>query len=352
MGIATLNKFLRNNCPGVFRQINLEELQFLKGTVDISLYIFKYKTVFGDSWMNALLNLITCIRQNNIHACFIYDTSAPEEKNDERKRRKDQKSKLDSKLAELSAALEKAQLTGEIDPVLVEFGKTLPQKKSLLCNRKSDTVDLNTISYELSKKLKQSVSIGEADFSASKELLDVLGIPWFQADMEAETTCADMCISGQVDVVFSDDTDVLCYGAPYMVTKINTADNTAIMVSYADVLEQLELSAEQFTDFCIMCGTDYNKNIAKVGPETAFKLIKQYGSIESIAESGVDVSILNHIRVRELFQDYKRSEKRVPFCKTLENFSEVELFLVKNNIRTNINKIKKHFGTKEFVIEE
>ena len=345
MGIANLNKFLRGNCPEVFRQINLSELQYMKSAVDISLFVFKYKTVFGDNWINALFSLVSSFRQNNIHPCFIYDTSAPEEKNEERERRKEQKSKLDLKLFELSTALEKAKMTGEIDPVLSEFSKTLPAKKSLLTG-KDKPIDLNVLTYEISKRMKQVVSINDDDFTTSKALLDVLGVPWFQAEMEAETTCADLCISGHVDVVFSDDTDVLCYGAPNVVSKINTGDGTAILVCYEEVLQHLELTRAQFTDFCIMCGTDYNKNIPKVGPETAYKLIKKYESIEGIAESGVDVSILNHVRVREIFNDYKRTKNKATCCRPV-NYKDVELFLVKNNIPANVEKVKRIFGTKE-----
>ena len=350
MGIANLNKFLRAHCPEVFRQIKLNEIATLKGAVDISLFIFKYKTVFGDSWLHALLNLLMCIRRNNIHACFIYDTSAPKEKDEERKRRKEQKSKLDEKLAFLSAALEKAQLTGEIDPILIEFNKTLPEKKSLLMPKERG-IDLNIIACEVAKKLNQSVSIGESDFVESKKLLDVLGIPWFQAVMEAETTCADLCINKKVDVVFSDDSDVLCYGAPFAITNVNTGLDTAVLVSHSEILESLGLTHDQFIDFCIMCGTDYNKNIPKIGPETAFKLIKSHGTIEAIAESGIDVSILNHVRVRDLFKNYTRFEETIPFCKQ-PNFSDVELFFVEYNIKTNLNKLKKCFEPKEIILSD
>lgn len=351
MGIANLNKFLRNNCPGVFRQIKLSEISSLRGAVDISLYIFKYKTIFGDNWVNALLHFVTCARQNNIHLCFVYDTSAPKEKDEERKRRKEHREKLDDKLAALSASLEKAQLTGEIDPLLIEFSKTLPAKKSLLIE-KEHSVDLRVIAYELSKRINQSAAIGESDFKVSKEMLTVLGVPWFNALMEAETTCADLCIQKQVDVVFSDDTDVLCYGAPHVISKVNTGDNSAVLVSHSDILSSLELTHDQFVDFCIMCGTDYNKNIPKIGPETAFKLIKTHKTIEAIADSGIDVSILNHVRVRELFKEYNRCKTRVPMCKE-PNFSDVEIFFVQNNINVNISKIKKSFSsTTDFAIDE
>jgi 5'-3' exonuclease len=351
MGIANLNKFLRKNCPHVFRRIHLDEIGTLRATIDTSLYIFKYKTVFGDSWKNAFLHFVVCLRKNNIHACFIYDTSSPKEKDLERNRRKDQKTKIDDKLTCLSVALEKAQLSGEIDPILIEFNNSFQVKKSLLLDPSHIPINLTTIAVELSKRRNRLISVTESDFTDSKELLTVLCIQWFHAAMEAETTCADMCINKKADVVFSDDTDVLCYGAPHVITKVNTGENTAVLVSHSEILESLDLTHEQFVDFCIMCGTDYNDNIPKIGPETAFKLIKKYKTIEGISASGIDVTILNHIRVRDLFLNYQKTDKQMIFCKSPE-FKEVELFLTKNNITFNMSKIKKYFSKREFLIIE
>jgi dTDP-4-amino-4,6-dideoxygalactose transaminase len=47
------------------------------------------------------------------------------------------------------------------------------------------------------------------------------------------------------------------------------------------LIKNLELKQEEFLDLCIMCGTDYNKNIPKVGSATAYKKIielRNYGS--------------------------------------------------------------------------
>ena len=252
---------------------------------------------------------------------------------------------------DLSIALEKAKLTGEIDQILIEFGESIASKtqKSLLRPSQQRQVDLSTIEYEILKKQKQAVSITQEDFETSKKLLDIAGIPWFDAVAEAETTCSDLCIRNKVDVVFSDDTDVLCYGAPIFVTKMNTADNTVVVVKHASVLEKLGLTKEQFTDFCIMCGTDYNKNIPKIGPEKAYKLIKDFGDIDAIAASGIDVSVLNHKRVREIFKEYEQKDVDVSYCKQ-PNIQDLVEFVLKNNIKTNVERLKRIFGSKDFEI--
>ena len=80
-----------------------------------------------------------------------------------------------------------------------------------------------------------------------------------------------------------------------------------MFVLHAEVLEKFKLT-EEFLDFCIMCGTDYNKNIFRVGPSKAFQYVSDYKSIIDIGKENkkVDISILNHNRVRELFQDYEK----------------------------------------------
>ena len=356
MGIKDLSKFLRGKCPDVYKEVHLSQFQFQKGAVDISLYIFKYYTIFGPgAWVSAFFNLIACLRRNNIHACFIYDTKAPEEKSEERQARREKRDKLDARIEELIAALEKAKMTNEIDPVLLSLIKDdESSKRKRLLRPGSETtrkVSLDEIEFEVERIKKQSVKIQQSDFDLTKSVFTLLGVPFFQAPGEAETTCADLCKQGQVDFVISEDTDVLAYGAPFLFTKINTSTDTCICVKYEDVLSALEVTSSEFLDFCIMCGTDYNKNISKVGPETAFKLIKKYKTIEEVEKSGYDVSILKHVRVRELFTKYERFTESIPYCKPAD-FNALAEFMFVNNIRYNIDKLKRDLAPPELLFEE
>lgn len=355
MGIKDLNKFLRGKCPEVYHEIHLSQFQFQKSAVDISLYIFKYYTIFGpDAWVSAFFNLIACLRRNNIHACFIYDTKAPEEKSEERQARRDKQDKLDARIEELIVALEKAKMTNEIDPILLSLVKDNESSKrqSLLRpGHVTKKVSLDEIEFEVERIKKQSVRIKQSDFDLTKSVFSLLGVPFFQAPCEAETTCADLCKTGQVDFVISEDTDVLAYGAPVLFTKINTSADTCICVKYEDILKSLDMTSSQFLDFCIMCGTDYNKNIPKVGPETAFKLIKKHGCIDEIAKSGYDVSVLKHERVRELFTEYERFKQSIPYCKPAD-FNALAEFMFVNNIRYNMDKLKRDLAPPELLFEE
>ena len=98
-----------------------------------------------------------------------------------------------------------------------------------------------------------------------------------------------------------------------------------------------------------MCGTDYNDNIPKIGPKNAFKLINEFKSIEKIKEvKDYDISILNHVRVRELFSFSENLNWDIPYCES-PNWTDVQEFLFKNNCNVNLEYIRKCFAPKELV---
>lgn len=350
MGIKNLHKFLRGKCPEVFVETPLSNFQYSKVIVDFSLYLFKYITIFGeDGWMSAMINLISCFRRNEIHAVFAFDGQAPPEKQQEQQDRREKRNKLDERISTLEKSLEKAKSTGEIDDVLKELSAnlnspTLKQKRLLsgVVKDSASSINLNLIEQEILRIKRQSVHLSSKHFDDAKKIFDLLGVPYVQAPLEGENLCADLCIKTQVECVVTEDSDVFAYGCPVLLSKINTATDSCVVIRLEDILKSLELTQAEFLDFCIMCSCDYNQNIPGIGPEKAFKLIKNYRTIEKIEESGVDVKILNHLRVRELFTEFAPFEERIPYCKE-PAWQIFEKFLFENNVRLNMKKLKKDF---------
>ena len=58
---------------------------------------------------------------------------------------------------------------------------------------------------------------------------------------------------------------------------MDTINDTCVRIKHPEILESLELEDRQFLDLCIMCGTDYNPNIPKIGSKSAYKRIIQHG---------------------------------------------------------------------------
>lgn len=358
MGINNLNKFLRNNCKHIYEEIHLSEFAFKKVAIDISLYLCKYKIVCEDRWLSAFINLVSCLRKNNIHCVFIYDNGAPPEKEKEKEARANHRDKLDQEVYDLQMALESYYETDIVNKTLLDLDAKIKKKNktkngSLFGNRKNDNVDISAIESYIKKKDSQILKINPGDFELTKSLFKLLNVPCYDAMLEAETTCADLCKRGIVDAVLSEDTDVLAYGCPVFLSKINTANSTCVKICHEEMLDSLELDEKRFLDLCIMCGTDYNKNIFRVGPEKSYKLIQKHGDIDKIKESGVDVSILNHERVRQLFTEYARfPEIDIPYCGR-PFYDELYKFVQENKIyNINIENIKKNFEPQFVIFEE
>ena len=355
MGIKNLNKFLRDKCPDVFVMTHLSMYAYKKIAIDISLYMHKFKAVCGDNWLSAFLNLVASLRNNEIHCVFIFDGKAPPEKDAEKAKRKEEKEKLDQTVMELEEALNVYHTTGVIEPILIRLYATRKeddQPKRLL-GKSTNTIDIRWIEDKINQKRKQIINISPIDFEYAKELFDILHVPYYTAIGEAEKMCAKLCIDGHVEAVLSEDTDVIAYRAPYFLTKIDTREETCLSLHYSSILDQLQLTPEQMLDLCIMCGTDYNTNIPKIGVHTAYKNLVQHGSIDNIGlNTNLDISILAHVRGRELFtvfSDYKID--KIPYCGQ-PDFNALEQFATTHKLSLNIDKFRSNFTRQIIILDD
>lgn len=355
MGIKNLNNLLRKKCPHVFVETHLSEYAFKKLAIDVSLFMCKFKAICGDRWLTSFVNLVQCLRRNEIHCVFIYDNGAPHEKSAEREERVKQREKTEQKVIELDMALDKYYLTGEIEPILMDLHdkiekQSVPVQRLLSKAIQPPKFDIKSVKEKIDKMKNYNIKITPEDFQKTRDLFDILQTPYYIAPLEAECMCADLCKRGIVDGVLSEDTDVLAYGSPIFLTKIDAKNDTCVLIKYEDVLESLKLTKEQFLDLCIMCGCDYNKNIPKIGGEKSFNYISKYKSIEEIERNmNIDVSILNHTRTRELFTNYERHEvKKVMYCGS-PDFEKVKEFMKNNDININIENLKSSFIHDELI---
>ena len=351
MGIKSLNKFLKKNSEDAFVLTDLSKYYLKKIAIDISLYLYKYKTIYGENWISAFINLISCLRKNYIHCVFCYDTNSPPEKEKEKESRKIQKEKLRNKIFKLEEGIDLYYKTNEITEFLQEIHskKFPPQKLELTKQIRNIPFNIKNIENEYNKVKRQDVSLTKEDIKLTKELFDILSVPYLDAEFEAETLCSQLCIEGYVEGVLSEDTDVLAYGSPLFLTKIDISKNTCVELNLSKILKNLELNYEEFRDLCIMCGTDYNSNIFKVGPEGSFKLIKKYSNIDNIGENTeYDISILNHKRVRELFKFNKKWDNKIFHCGE-PDLPKLEKFILQNNCKINLLNVREAFSSKKVI---
>lgn len=349
MGIKGINNILKKYAGDIFVEKHLSEYAYKKVAIDISLYMFKYKAIFQDKWMSSFINLICSLRRNEIHCIFIFDGVAPEEKKIEQNSRKESREKIINKIEQLEQDLKTYEESGVISELLSEIYKKSENEKPLrLLGKNSSKLDKKVILNEIEKLKSYNISITKKDVENVKELFDTLGIPYQIADGEAECYASQLCLNGCVDMVLSEDTDVLVYGTPIFLTKINTSSGMVTEIRFEKMLELLQLTHDQYRDMCILCGSDYNHTIKGVGPETSYALIKKHGRIEDFPEK-YDTSVLNYKRVRELFSKQELKIK-IPYCGKIDE-KKIGEVLFKNNIRMNVEYIRECFAPPEMIFE-
>merc|ERR1719437_326107 len=140
---------------------------------------------------------------------------------------------------------------------------------------------------QIQKNTKMTTRVTKEQNEQTKRLLRLMGIPVVEAPSEAEATCAALCRDGKVYASATEDADCLTFGTKILIRNLMAAESqkkTILEVSLERALDQLNITMDQFIDFCILSGCDYCDTLKGVGPSTAIKLLIQHGSLEKVLE--------------------------------------------------------------------
>jgi len=219
--------------------------------------------------------------------------------------------------------------------VVFVFDGEPPSLKRDTLNQRAETRSRAEEMWERAKeeglpgfKYAQAASrLSDEMITDSKRLLEAMGMPVVQAPSEGEAQAAFMAMRGDVDLVASQDYDALLFGAPRVVRNMAITGKRKLpgknvyvevqpeVISLDKELLRLGIERRQLVDIAIMCGTDYNEGLKRVGPKTAMKLIKEHGDLEGVLEARGE-TVEGAAEIRDLFLnptvtvDYRIETKR------------------------------------------
>jgi 5'-3' exonuclease len=269
---------------------------------DISTFIYKYKLMAKERWLYTVYkSFLRMFQKYNIQATFIFDGKPSKLKEEERKNRSNAKDNMREQASNLEYDLDVYKEKGKISDLLRETQIKINESRNKKNNEKSllrkklkiekegkegkITINVKDIEEKINTLDSRSEGITSEDIKMIKKLFDHLGIRYICATTEAETMCAYLHKIGLADVIISVDSDNLAYGISHLITDIDTSSHNCFVIDEQKLLELMELLLNEFRDFCILCGTDYNDNIKKVGIVNALRYIKKYRSIENLMEN-------------------------------------------------------------------
>ncbi|KAL8745708.1 MAG: hypothetical protein Q9190_002179 [Brigantiaea leucoxantha] len=140
---------------------------------------------------------------------------------------------------------------------------------------------------EVEKFSRRTVKVTREHNDECKRLLTLMGVPYIVAPTEAEAQCAVLARAGKVYAAASEDMDTLCFDTPILLRHLTFSEQRKepiLEIQLDRVLEGLGMEKDQFIDLCILLGCDYVDPIPKIGPQSALKLIRDYGTLEKVVE--------------------------------------------------------------------
>ncbi|ETV92573.1 hypothetical protein H310_13233 [Aphanomyces invadans] len=264
MGIKGLMKLLTEEAPGCVKELQMSALSGRSVAIDASMALYQFLVAVRSngehggaaqmltndagevtSHIQGMFNRTIRLMENGLKPVYVFDGKPPVLKG-----------------GELAKRTERRQIAQESLKTATEEGNVEDIEK-------------------FNKRLVRATPQHNDD---CKELLTLMGVPFVNAPCEAEATCAALAKHHKVFASGTEDMDVMTFGTPVLFRRLTIAASRKLPIleiKLDKVLEELDLTYDQFVDLCILCGCDYCDTIRGVGPKKALSAIKEHKTIET-----------------------------------------------------------------------
>ena len=292
-----------------------------KIAIDISIYLYRYSA--ENALIENLFSMMSIMQYYGIVPIFVFDGKPPEEKKALLLKRREEKWLAQKELQEL---------------LLQEKENNEERIKTL--KRKCTTLDSTII-------------------EKAHRLIDSMGCQRLQADGEADALCAALAIHGDVFACLSEDMDLFVYGCPRVLRYLSLLQHKVVVYHTDLILNELQISLENFRRLCILCGTDYNEKSGDFDFKTALGYYHDFNESLAIHSQKSEISqnifhylLDQHIITQEDVDAFKKIEGMFEIDNPLvhlkiiqEKEKEIFIFHLKALLREG-GFIYKHFAIK------
>eukprot|EP00978_Attheya_sp_CCMP212_P007155 scaffold16648_cov50-Attheya_sp.AAC.3 len=229
--------------------------------------------------------------------------------------------------------------------VMVIDGDSLPSKGEIDKQRAKDRAKAyqDALASEVKGNKKAARKLFAQACSVSQRIryelvqrLQDANIEFLVAPYEADAQMAKLARSGAVDLVITEDSDLLVYKCPRILFKIdfNKARGQEIELerelakNEPLTFPKLTWTHDMFTFMCILSGCDYCEGIPGVGIKTAYKLVSTHCTPEAIFKalrmSGKAVPVEFETSFWMAYRTFRHQRVYCPQKKLVENLTPIE----------------------------
>ena len=294
MGVKGLAAFLRQKAPGGFVPAAAADVAGKRVGVDVAITLHKGAAMehkYGPlAALETLAQELAWLLELGCRPVYVFDGVAPALKAEETERRRELRAGVQARLAAAEARLAE-------DPGDAEARE------------------------QADKLRRQCCSVTEETMRQARELLRALGVASVEAPGEAERALAHLQRAGRIDVIFTEDIDVLLCGAssyvknysllrlpPWPAGTAATPERCAEVVRADAVLAGLGVSYEGLLTVGLLAGTDFAPKLPKMGPATAWKHVRQHGAELSACKALEAAGLLERYRQARLLLSFDERE--------------------------------------------
>ncbi|KAL7256831.1 hypothetical protein ACSBR1_010716 [Camellia fascicularis] len=146
------------------------------------------------------------------------------------------------------------------------------------------------------------------------ELLQMFGLPYIIAPMEAEAQCAYMELENLVDGVITDDSDVFLFGAQSVYKNIFNDRKYVETYFMKDIENDLGLTREKLIRMALLLGSDYTEGVSGIGIVNAIEVVNAFPEEDGLSKflewiESPDPTILGTFDVKPGSSSRKRGSK-------------------------------------------
>ncbi|XP_063358221.1 DNA excision repair protein ERCC-5 [Cydia amplana] len=163
-------------------------------------------------------------------------------------------------------------------------------------------------------------NITEQMTKEAQELLQIFGIPYIVAPMEAEAQCAFLESVKLTDGTITDDSDIWLFGGQTVYKNFFNQKKHVLQYVSERIEKSFNLNREQLILLALLVGSDYTTGVAGVGPVTAMEILASFPFNKK--------------------QVLAETSKQVRYAKLLDGLKEFKLW-VKAGKRTDNTSLKK-----------
>lgn len=168
-------------------------------------------------------------------------------------------------------------------------------EEKLKNRKKGEQLDKQGNHEEAKRYFGKSMIITSKMINLFIDILNKLGIEVIVSPYEADAEISYLCRSGIADFGVSEDSDIVVFGCPMLVSKLQPSGDCSV-INFDDLwnkqviketkdkaLEELcSLSHEIFIYICIMSGCDYLPGMERMGLKTGIKNFYKYKDLKGL----------------------------------------------------------------------